>query len=389
MFFSVSNQCENNFTANYNVGPIWVNVDAGWSTIDVGRHLIVYKGYSDNYLLDNILDDILESNEPFDLGNYCVFVIDKKSHQIAVKTDRYRSFPIYVDSGFSVTNLQKKSYTVYTDSIITIHPDITIKEEKFDAIMGVKSSVLDYDEVIFRIDQIIRRKTQQFIANNRYPIKVHLSGGVDSLLVYSYLQAYTDKFELIKCAHIDYDRFWLLNDTDIQKYWGYNQIHHWTEACVLTSGTPGDEFMLRSPTTADLYLKARGVLMTDLLSTSQWKNCLHYQYFTQPKHLNIFNKPNAVAGDDLNTQNWNLCNTNINDWQHWHLGNTLTWTPLRDLEIFKLMLRLPLDHAIAQILDSKLSKDLIAQINPNFVKLISDQKNSDYPMKNLVDLLFN
>jgi hypothetical protein len=48
--------------------------------------------------------------------------------------------------------------------------------------------------------------------------------------------------------------FYLANSSDIKKYWGYRQIHHWQMPCVLASGAPGDEFMLRSPTTANQYL---------------------------------------------------------------------------------------------------------------------------------------
>jgi len=387
MFFSISNQQENNFTRNYNVKSVWINVDAGWSVKHLADHLVVYKGYSDNFLLDNILEEILKSDLPFDLGNYCVLFVDKNSGQVQIKTDRYRSFPIYVDSNTSVTNLHRKDYTVWTDSIITVNPDITIEEKKFNVVGSVESSTMEYDDIVSAIEHTLHYKTENFLRNNTLPIKVYLSGGVDSLLVYAYLKEHTKNFELVKCSHIDYDHFWLLNNTDIQSYWGYNQIHHWKERCILTSGAPGDEFMLRSPTTADLYLKARGTSITKLLNDPKWANCLHRDYFMQHKHTSIFNSQTVDCSKSLFDHNWDLCNININDWQHWHLGNTLTWTPLRDLEIFKLMLRLPIEHAVAQILNSDLSKDLIKRIEPGLVSLISDQKNSKNPMKNLASLL--
>jgi hypothetical protein len=387
MFFSISNQQENNFTRNYNVKSVWVNVDSGWTVAHLGDYLVIYKGYSDNFLLSNTLNEIFKSDLPFDLGNYCALFVDKNSGHVQIKTDRYRSFPIYVDANKSVTNLKIKDYTVWSDSIITVNPDITIEEKKFNLIGDIDVSVLDYDYIVEEINKILHKKTQLFLANNFYPIKAHLSGGVDSLLVYAYLRAHTTDFELIKSLHIDYDQFWLLNNTDLQKYWGYRQIHHWNNKCVLTSGAPGDEFMLRSPTTVDLYLKARNIKITDLLGQDSWKNCLHYSYFTKPSHLEVFNSQTIDHQKTLEDHNYQLCDKNLNDWQHWHLGNTLTWTPLRDLDIFKLMIRLPIDSAIEQILDSKLSKELIAKINPEFVHMISDQKNSEYPMKNLVNHL--
>lgn len=78
----------------------------------------------------------------------------------------------------------------------------------------------------------------------------------------------------------------------------------------------------------------------------------------------------------------------VNDYQHWHLGNTLTWTPLRDLEIYKMFLRLDVDSAISQIMDSTISLQLIELNCPGLSKVISDQKNAGNYMKNLADFLF-
>ena len=108
---------------------------------------------------------------------------------------------------------------------------------------------------------------------------------------------------------------------------------------------------------------------------------------------NIYNDMiKTISKDDIknilneNKHNYYLCNIILNDWQHWHLGNTLTWTPLRDLRIFKLLLQLPLESAIGQITDSVISKKLIERNFPNGTRLISDQKNSVAAMKNLAEL---
>jgi hypothetical protein len=387
MFFSISNRREDNFTSNYNINNVWINTDAGWSFEDLESTVVIYKGYSDNFCLSQVLSEIHNSVEPFDTGNYCVFFVNKHTGTVDVKTDKYRGFPIYVNPHHTITNLVKQEYTVWTNKLISVNPDITINERKFNVIGDIKNSVLEYDFVVHEIDKILREKTKNFLTNNTLPIKVHLSGGVDSLLVYSYLQEYTDDFELVKCAHIDYDRFWMLNRTDIQTHWGYTQIHHWVDKCVLISGAPGDEFMLRSPYTSDLFLKARGQSVIDLLQKSDWKNCLHADYFSREKHQKIFCTQTVDQKKNPWMLDYDLCNINLNDWQHWHLGNTLTWTPLRDLEIFKLMIRLPLSDAVAQIMNSTLSRFLIKQINPELDKLITDQKNSKNPMKNLVSFL--
>ena len=83
-----------------------------------------------------------------------------------------------------------------------------------------------------------------------------------------------------------------------------------------------------------------------------------------------------------------MCNIIVNDWQHWHIGNTLTWTPLRDLRIFKILLRLPINDAIDQIMNSRFSLLLIENNQPGLSKLVSDQKNTGNSMKNLADFYF-
>jgi hypothetical protein len=61
----------------------------------------------------------------------------------------------------------------------------------------------------------------------------------------------------------------------------------------------------------------------------------------------------------------------------------LTWTLLRDIEITKLLLRLPLESAIGQVLDSALSKKLIERNIPGATAWLSNQKNIEPVRKNL------
>jgi hypothetical protein len=116
---------------------------------------------------------------------------------------------------------------------------------------------------------------------------------------------------------------------------------------------------------------------------------LHYTYFNLPKHQAILSDENSLPNWDRTQLIWNLCNILVNDWQHWHIGNTLTWTPLRDLEIAKLLFRLPVDDLLGQIMNSDISCRLIEQNKPGLTKVISDQKNSGNSMKNLVNFYFS
>lgn len=387
MFFSLSKEVKTNFPNQYTLGELVLNTDNGWHTYSTSSHKVVYKGYTDIGSVILLIDDIIKQQQPVITGNFCCVVYNTETNDITFNTDRYRGFPIYYNNN-EVTNLENLDNTVYSDNIISVNQQLELSyplKSNFDLIGTINTNTLTANEVIDQIDLLLTEKTKNFIRYINRPIKVHLSGGVDSLLVYSYLQKHTDNYELIKCQHFDYDRFWLLNEHLIKQNWSYTQLHHWRESCVLTSGAPGDEFMLRSPTTASMFLKYNNVNIRDVITA----DCLHYNYFNRLKHQELFD---SVQLNKMLTKEkfyHTLCDTILNDWQHHHIGNTLTWTPLRDLRIFKLLLQLPLNDAMGQILNSNISQQLIERNFPNGTKLISDQKNSGAPMKNLVEFYQN
>jgi len=386
MFFNIAKQPQLNFSHFYELGPFCVSTDAGWSLASLEQYQVLYKGYVDTDSIESALEHIVHESEPQLLGNFCALVYNAETNSLKIRSDRYRGYPVWFDCD-GVTNLNKKINTVWADSLVEIMSDGTVVESKFDLIGDIDLTPVDLDYAVGYIHQRLIEKTQNFLKHNTLPIKTFLSGGVDSLLVYSYLQRFTDNFDLVPGEHFEYDKFWLLNSGTIKdNFWGYKQLHHWTQSCVLTSGAPGDEFMLRSPTTADLFLKFHGESVVDLLE-SDWKNCLHYQYFHQPKNYKIFQTQTVDATWDHKSLSWNLCNIVSNDWQHWHIGSTLTWTPLRDLEIFKMLIRLPATVALGQIMHSEISKLLIEKNKPGLSQLFSNQKNSGNPLSNLCDFL--
>jgi hypothetical protein len=390
MFFSITHKAKDNFSKSYQLGSFDIYTDEGWHTASVNDQQVLYKGYADIGTMETMLPTIVHQQEPELRGNFCAIVFDPATNTLQIKTDRYRSFPIYITDNKEITNLLPQAWTAWSDSLITIDQHLRVTEEKFNLVGTINLDSITLDEAVDQIDSILAQRVQGFLQHNTLPIKAFLSGGVDSLLVYSYLQRFTDRYEMVKCQHVDYDRFWLMNSGTIKNhFWGYSQIHHWTEPCILTSGAPGDEYMLRSPTTSDLLLKFNNIRMVDLLNLPTWQGCLHQEYFCMPKNYKIFEKQQLNPDWDREMMWWNLCNIIANDWQHWHLGNTLTWTPLRDLEIFKILLRLPLDIQLTQIMNSDISKVLIDRNSPGLSQLISDQKNAGNALRNLTDFLLN
>ena len=386
MFFSISSQKKSNFPYQYTLGNFIVNTDAGWNEAILSADIkVVYKGYVDNAPLADSLNDIVNSTSPNLTGNFCVFEYNASNDTIKINSDRYRAFPLYHKNN-EITNLVPGGDTMWADGIYTVKSDYSIHKTKFDCIGPIIDSPLTWNEALDQVDEILKIRTELFLKNNQIPVKVFLSGGLDSLLAYSYIKKYyTNNYDLINYHHFDYDYFWMKNSGDIRdNHWAYTRVHHWLDNSMLISGAPGDEFMMRGPVTVQMFLKATNQNIYDLVKPNDYM----YSYFTHPEFESMFTDFSNPAKTYQELVH-KICNNLINDWQHWHLGNTLMWTPLRDLEIIKIMLRIPVDELVNQLTRGQFSIDLIARNTPDLVKSVSAQKNIGNARSNLTDLFFN
>lgn len=386
MFFQISKTKQDNFPFNHQTENFVISLDEGWSqTSDQHGNAIWYKGYLDaGKLSDNVLI-IAEEEEPKHSGTFCVIKVFDGG--VIIRGEKSRSFPLWYTVSSGITNLKVGSETIWSDSFVMLDNNLTLIHSKFDAVGPVVESLLTFDEAVDQIDKIIDSKVKSFIAGLTVPLKVFLSGGIDSALVYSYIQKHTDDYELVPNLHIDFDYFYLKNHGYLSKLWGYTQIHHWTNECVLASGAPGDEFTARSPTTANLLLLQHGTSIPELLNKDEFKDCLHYSYYNEQKYLTMWqvqaqNYTPTTLSDTIKT----CCEQNLNDWQHWHLGNTQTFTPLRDIELFKLFARLEPSALVGQVMDSRVQRELIRRNNPKILDYLSTQKNYLNCFENLTNL---
>jgi hypothetical protein len=386
MFFHISKTPQVNFPNNYQTANFVVSLDQGWSeTSDQHGNKIWYKGYLDNYVLSDHVLSIVNEDFVNIAGNFCIIKVFDQG--LVLYTDRLRSFPVWHSDG-NLTNLRPIGDTIWTDSSIMLNNDLSLFHAKFDVIGTIDESTLSFEQVVDQVDDILNNKVKNFLSNLKLPLRAFLSGGIDTGLLFAYIDKHTQDYELVLNSHFDYDYFYLKNHGLLLDFWGYNQIHHWCEPCVLASGAPGDEFTARSPTTANLLLLHYGTSIPELLKDPTYADCLHYLYFNKQKYLDYWEQQSRdYAQGSLSDVIKTCCNYNANDWQHWHLGNTLTWTPLRDMEIFKLFARLEFNALKDQIMNSTVQKELIRRNNPRVLSYLSTKKNSKNFMENLTDLL--
>ena len=378
MFFHIDKNFNPDFPCHWQLGDFHVSTDMGWEITQRLGVKILYKGYADSAALYTLLEDIICQRTPKLLGNFCV--IAQVDGSLQIQTDLYRSFPIYI-SDHDINNLVRTDHVAWTDSLITMDRDFDVVEHKFDVIGDIDISELSIDHALDQVHDILMTKTREFLSHNQLPLKVFLSGGVDTMLVYSYLVAAGAVFELLDYDHLEHDYFWRNNSHLLTENWGYQQTHHWKIPCMLASGTPGDEFMLRNPVSADFYLRHSDTTLSQLIHPCH----MQHDYVKLEKNQQKLNNQPLLLPSRRDLHRY-LCNIMVNDWQHWHLGNTLHWTPLRDLDIFKIIIRLPLKDAVEQIVDNRFSRLLIERNLPGGSGLLSKQKNTGPVLQNLNEL---
>jgi hypothetical protein len=374
MFFSISRSPKINFPNQTQIGDIFINLDEGWHYTKIESKKVFFKGYLDFERLDEHINQIILDEQPKLLGNFCAIVIDEN---IEIKGSKYRSFPIYYDS-LEITNLIQLDKNIGANCIAKFDFDLQPTIETFNIVNSISTELLSFDQSIDLLDSLLSNKVESFLKYNQLPVKIFLTGGLDSMLVYSYIKKYSTNFELLNYQHFEYDYFWMQNYNDIKKFWAYNQLHHWRSPCVLAVGTPGDEFMMRGPLVGNAYLKHFNSNIMELLKNDKFKNCIHYNYFQKESNKRIYAKQEEHLASFKNLQllTHYICHNVYNDFQHWHLGETLTYSPLRDLDITKIILSTDMESVQNQIMDGAISKALIARNDPNLLKYVSPQKNS-------------
>jgi hypothetical protein len=344
MFFSIALEPDQRYPNNYDINGIWVNCDPGWQR--VGNTF--YKGYTDNH---------------------CQITVDAGCAR--VEHSAPRSFPLWSSPGM-VTNLASLTTAHWIDDCVSMDQSGMITVNKLQLDLTVPADTITIKQAQDCIRQLLDAKLIQVPAG----IKLFCSGGLDTMLLYGMLAGRHD-FELVTDDHYEPDAFTEQNSQALNQFWAYKQIHHWREPTWLATGSHGDEYFLRGPVAIATLTAWHDINFGQLLADNP--ECYHYHHFSKYNDLwtDAWNNRHGLQDqyptvDDLNRQ---ILNILVNDYQHWHLGNTLTWTPYKDIRIVKILLQCPIDELIPQLLDGRLSKDLIIDYNPAIIDYLSKYKN--------------
>lgn len=379
MFFEISKTTNNLFGSTIPLpNGLVFNSDLGWQTFSIKDTHIIYKGYhTESFNQQTLFEQMIIDPTPRYHGNFCMLLSDGTHTTITHNIDR--SFPL-IRKDNCISNLYiEPGKNIWADCFLKVDGAFTVEKNYFDAFQK-KYQQYSFDEALEKVHHILLNTFENFLKQNKKPIKIFLSGGIDTLTCYTYLDYFTKNYELVDYEYHKFTHFYKQNYHErIRKFWGYTQCHTWGDSpAVLVTGSCGDEYFLRGPITANLILMHHNVNVFELFKDKD--NCYHYHYFNREKNKDIFteqlnNNSTKLLVQNKQTVNDYVCDMLVNDHQHWHLDETVFFTPFKNMEIAKIILGLPKENFINQVLDAEFNKKLIELINPKNLSLLSKQKN--------------
>ena len=374
MWFKISSEFDSRFPRHYQFGNSrLINTDEGWSTVDTANANMLFKGYCHEHRdLYTLALELGRDPTPRYTGNF-VAIITYPDGRVAITSDTTRPCPIWYNDAGEVGNIGLEGKNIWSDAWIELDKDL--KQHFWPAVPGAAAGrTLEHT-----VDNIDRLLTEKFLSLRlRERIKVFYSAGIDTLTCIAYLRALKIPHELVTAEHYDYDQFTLEFDNELRSHWGYTQIHHWRERAMLVTGGCGDEYFMRGPATANMMLMHLGLQMQDVLQPHHY----HYKYFQGIEKSAIYQRqltdPEIQASiktrSGVTDHIMRMC---INDHQHWHLGNTLTFTPFKDMRILQMVLSTNDTDLVEAMMDATIQKQLIARHCPDLINYLATHKNQD------------
>ena len=373
MFFNITPTSDTRFPNNIDCGWAVFNCDQGWQRFEITDGVIFAKGYANNTSLVTLVDQFDHADDYY--GNFCLV---KVADDIRLTHSKYRSFPLSYH-GSSITNLYVDSGTqVWANQKLKVNsswqPSLLHSKPPMPA-----TGSITLDQAIDQIFDLLVNDVKQFVTTYNPIIKLFCSGGVDTTLLYALFHYIDYPIELIFKEHWESDHFSDKNQTALDKFWGYSQMHHWNSPTWLATGSCGDEYFLRGPEVIARLTAWHDINFAEIINNAS----NHYHHYHFKKYQNLWNNAwankNALKHDYpssifLHAQILNILS---NDHQHWHLGNTITYTPFNNLDIAKILLQLNIGDLMLQFTNASITKSLIQKVDSKLYAVVSNFKNHD------------
>ena len=190
MFFEISKKEQKNFTKNYYLkNGIFLNLDSGWQNYIIGNKKLYFKGYiSEKKSIKTIIEESIKDPTPRFKGNFFLIICD--TEKIILTHDKNRGTPLYYFKNDQVITNLRVGIAIGANILCELNYNFDITLKKFRPYV-VNDEKISYENGLNKIYNIIAEEFEIFLSKNIYPIKVFLSGGIDTLTLYSFLKKFT------------------------------------------------------------------------------------------------------------------------------------------------------------------------------------------------------
>jgi hypothetical protein len=364
-----------------------LETDEGWNIEQTSNGKIVYKGYQEFADLKEVLKN-LNNKIPFKgPGNFLAFLV-QNDETVYILHPEERTCPIYYSifsQNIEVSNLNPQNYhnCLMRDEFMVIKSNSKLSIEPFlpcEASPIVKKSE---EEVIHELNSYVDKKIIHFFKMySGTDSWLYHSRGADTTTLYSYVLKNKLPINIIKSEHKEETPFYKEFKDELNLSWNYRQIHHWAKPSILLSGANGDETLLRNPLSGALLLSLAGINPLKLLKNNASKYNSRYLLLEKNKKmLRLGNQRGKIKRMFKKTDRDffydELKFYMLDDHQHWHLGNTLTYTPFKDIHLLRIFLQAPKETWEKQFTDAYLNKKIIEINAPELLSEMTAGKNKD------------
>ena len=357
MFFKISNNTIEHafpFSQTKRLNDFYVALDSGWAQ----HENVLYKGYcTDQPLEQKVLGkDFTEQS-----GNYVILDFTEKC---SVHYDNSRSFPMCHD-----------------DNTVTNHKDTAMTDVWFDGTVQYENGKWQF---VHRPENVIKHpghfrhlnKTQLVDLYCDYLIKccngletdlpffcADSNGGVDSLVIKSAFDYCSKDYKMV-----------VGNNSEQMKSlgWGYKLIFVTDIPHIQLTGFCGDELLLRNPLYVQWLLDPYNIDLADEFDKYDYsfmKGFYNKNYRDKcKKNIGKFSKFSEAYEHTANVA--------VNDFQMWHAGETITFTPFRNINMALECFRADPDTMLDQVIHAGVSKEIIKRLNAKNLDYISKHKNN-------------
>lgn len=350
MFFYIGSECP--VQALKQVAPK-LFLDHGWKQ----KNEIWYKGYSTEVNIEHALFEIVNGYKP--IGKWIVIQNNKLFYP------EFRGFPLY-QKNENLTNVCLQDYESVT----------------YECKATVTDATISLNDATHAIQKILIENTENFLKyNNVDKINVLFSAGLDTLTSWTILDSITDNYNLhIYLPKIEdttlFKRLGRIREynndlTNIldDKWWGYSISSLQHNLNWYITGFYAEVLTYRDAAAiqaiANYYEK-------EIDDFAEEKDYLYW--FLKRPTLEPF-KRNKIKFTDENSLKKYLWNTIFYDFQMWHIDNNMTFNPFFDIRIPQIMHQLSIDDLKSNCLNGVIQKNIVTNIKPPFLKLLSNYKN--------------